>query len=293
VEFVKLLEGRLVVVTGANSGVGRSVTELLVHAGADVVMVCRNADRGRPALAEIVASVGKGAGRPGSAELEIADLADFDSVRTLGARLGRFEAIHALVNNAGVWRTRLEKSPANLELTMATNHLGHFLLTSLLFERLLAGGRRVINVSSEAHRRADLTRAPLDDIVSGAAWKGGLQAYSDSKLANILFTAELVRRYGDVGLIANSLHPGVLRTRIWNKTWNPITALMRPFKPLMGSPAVGGRAVMRLLQDPERAALTNTYFKVERLSEPEDAAFDRELARELWETSQRSTGHPW
>lgn len=272
-------------VTGANSGVGRSLTELLLDAGARVVMVCRSPERGAKALEEM-----RETPHPGSAELEIADISDPDAVRALAGRLQRFDSIEALVNNAGVWRTRLEKSPADLEVTMATNHLGHFLLTHLVRDLLQSGGNRIINVSSEAHRRGDLRRAPLRDIVSGHAWKGGLQAYSDSKLANILFTSELVRRYGEGGLVANSLHPGVLATRIWNKTSNPITYLMRAFKPFMGSPAVGGRAILRLLTDPDLAGVTDTYFNVSTESEPDASARDADLAGELWELSESLTG---
>lgn len=279
------LEGRAVVVTGANSGVGRSLSELLIDAGAHVVMVCRDQTRGASALDALTR-------RPasGTAELEIADLADFESVRALGERLRRFDAIEALVNNAGVWRTRREKNPAGLELTMATNHLGHFLLTDFLLEGLRAGGRRIVNVSSGAHRRGDLNRAPVDEIISGEAWKGGLQAYSDSKLANVLFSAELVRRYGGSGLIANSLHPGVLRTGIWNKTHNPLTLLMRLFKPAMGSPAVGGRAILRLLVDPALSDVTDSYFDVEEISEVQPQGRDQRIARDLWDASARLTG---
>lgn len=272
-------------VTGANSGIGRSLTELLLDAGARVVMVCRNAERGRQALDEVTR-----APCPGRAELEVADVSDFDAVRALAGRLQRFDAIEALVNNAGVWRSKLEKTPADLEVTMATNHLGHFLLTHLVLDLLRQGGNRIVNVSSEAHRRGDLVRAPLGDIVSGQAWKGGLQAYSDSKLANVLFTAELVRRYGETGMIANSLHPGVLATRIWNKTRNPITYLLRAFKPFMGSPAIGGRAILRLLSDPDLAGVTGTYFNVATESEPSASARDADLARALWEISARLTG---
>ena len=278
------LTGQLIVVTGANSGVGFSLSRMLLDAGAHVIMVCRSRERGEKALEAL-----GGSPRPGRAELEIADISDPGSVRDLATRLQRFDGIAALVNNAGVWRNSLERTAGGFEVTMATNHLGHFLLTRLLMDQLASGGNRIVNVSSEAHRSGKLARAPLRDVMTGAAWKGGLQAYSDSKQANVMFTSELVRRFGDEGLIANSVHPGVLATRIWNKNPGPLTLFMRLFKLIMKSPDVGGRAVLRLLSDPDLADVTNTYFKVEDASPAQPTALDADLARDLWELSERLT----
>ncbi|MDX1396574.1 MAG: SDR family NAD(P)-dependent oxidoreductase [Gemmatimonadota bacterium] len=279
------LSNRLVIVTGANSGVGYSVSGHLLEAGARVVLVCRDRERGEHARASLESAHPRGV-----PELEIADLSDLSSVRDLAARLARFDGIEALVNNAGVWRAHLERTAAGLEVTMATNHLGHFLLTHLLRPQLSAGGNRVVNVSSRAHYRADLTRAPFEDICKGDAWRGGLEAYSDSKLANVVFTVELVRRYGEDGLVANAVHPGVLRTMIWNKGRSPVSWILRMLKPLMGSADVGGRAVMRLLEDPERRLMTGAYFDVEEVAKPAASAGDEALGRRLWETSALLTG---
>ena len=141
------LTGRVAVVTGANSEVGRSATELLLAAGADVTLVCRNRARGEQALSELEHS------RPGCrARLELADLACPDAVRALATRLqARLDRIDILVNNAGVSRERLQTTAEGFEWTFATNHLGHFLLTNLLLERLRDGGR-IVNVSSTALR---------------------------------------------------------------------------------------------------------------------------------------------
>jgi NAD(P)-dependent dehydrogenase (short-subunit alcohol dehydrogenase family) len=278
------LSGLPIVVTGANSGVGFSLSRLLVRAGAHVIMVCRSEERGRAALAKLTRG-----SRPGTAELEIADLSDLSHVRELAARLARFDELEALVNNAGVWRNRLERNPAGFEITMATNHLSHFLLTELLIEQVLRGGRRIVNVSSEAHRSGKLARASIEEVIRGDVWKGGLQAYSDSKQANVMFTSELVRRFGDRGLIANSMHPGVLATRIWNKNSGPITLLLRFFKLLMKSPDVGGRAIMRILADPEFADLTDTYFNVDKPARAEAPALDEGVALALWDTSEALT----
>ncbi len=280
------LNGQIAIVTGANSGVGRSAAELLADAGVDVTMVCRSRDRGERALAEI--RRGSPAAR---IELEICDLSSQADVRELGDRLsGRHTRVDILVNNAGVWRNRPEISPEGFEVTFATNHLGHFLLTHMLLDRLETGRGRIVNVSSEAHRRGDLRRASLEDVARGKAWRGGIQAYGDSKLANVLFTFESVRRWNDRAVTANALHPGVLATRIWNKNNSPITLMMRPMKLFMSKPDVGGQAVMRLVEDPSRDDVNGRYFKVEKEVESQAPARDEDLARELWEQSETWTG---
>ena len=146
------LNGRTAVVTGANSGVGRSATELLLAAGVNVTLVCRNRGRGERALAEI-----ESASHSAQATLEIADLASPDSVHGLADRLAvQLPRIDFLVNNAGVWRIELELTADGFERTFATNHLGHFVLTTLLLPRLRGG--HIVNVSSDAHRYGDLRR---------------------------------------------------------------------------------------------------------------------------------------
>ena len=301
------LKGQVAVVTGANSGVGRSATEMLLEAGAHVTMVCRSRERGERALAELHAG-GLGAGprrvrsraAPGGVfsepvgddsagvqvELELADLSGQEDVRDLAARLaGRFPAIDILVNNAGVTRPRCVHSPEGFELTFATNHLGHFLLTRLLRERLEAGRGRIVNVSSRGHRSGDLRRAGLEDIARGRAWEGALQAYADSKLANVLFTSETTRRWGSRGITANAVHPGVLATEIWKKTSVAARLLVLPFTWFMSSPNVGGKAVMKLVEDPSRDDVTGRYFHMQREETPSAQARDEALARELWERS--------
>ena len=278
-----VLKGQAAVVTGANSGVGRSAAELLARAGANVTMVCRSRSRGERALAQV-----REAGRVAGAEvvLEMADMSRQEDVRDLAARLAdRLSAIDILVNNAGIAARRCVMSADGFELTFATNHLGHFLLSRRLLGLLEAGRGRIVNVSSEAHRSGELRRAPLEAIARGQAWKGILQAYSDSKLANVLFTFESVRRWSTCGITANALHPGVLATEIWNKPADLISLLIRPFTWFMAGPDVGGKAVMNLVRDPARDNVTGRYFKVEVETEPDARAHDAALAHELWERS--------
>jgi NAD(P)-dependent dehydrogenase (short-subunit alcohol dehydrogenase family) len=283
---MKAVADLLAVVTGANSGVGRSAAELLAAAGASVVMVCRNEERGRVALEAVRR-------RSSSAEvrLEVADLSSLSSVRGLASRLrDRVGPIDVLVNNAGVYRARREVSEDGFEMTMAVNHLGHFLLTNLLLEQLAEAGGRVINVSSDGHRSGDLKRAPLEDILTGRIPFKGLQAYADSKLANVLFAFELSRRMGHAGLTAAALHPGVLATKIWNQNLNALSLMMRAFKPFMKRPSTGGEAVRRVAVDAAAAEVDGLYFHVQEESKAADQAYDQGLAEELWTESARLTG---
>ncbi|MDE0073240.1 MAG: SDR family NAD(P)-dependent oxidoreductase [Gammaproteobacteria bacterium] len=276
------LKGQVAIVTGANSGVGRSATEMLLQAGAHVTMVCRSRERGERALTELGGSAAAGP----RIELELADLSRQEDVRDLAERLAaRLPAIDILVNNAGVTRPHCVHSPEGFELTFATNHLGHFLLTRLLRERLESGRGRIVNVSSRGHQSGDLRRAGLEDIARGRAWEGALQAYADSKLANVLFTSETARRWGTRGVTANAVHPGVLATEIWKKTSLAARLLILPFTWFMASPDVGGKAVMNLVEDPSRDNVTGRYFHVQREESPSAQARDEALACELWERS--------
>ena len=273
------MNGCNAVVTGANSGVGRAAAELLLASGAGVTLVCRDRGRGERALAEV-----RSAHRSAAATLEVADLASLDAVRALAERLAdRLERIDILVNNAGVWRNRLERTDDGFERTLATNHLGHFLLTNLLLPRLSGG--QVVNVSSEAHRSGDLRRADLDDIARGEAWRGGFPAYADSKLANVLFTAESARRWQQHDLTVNAVHPGVLASGIWDRNSGPLAATLRALKVFMRSPRVGGGAVLHALETARRQRLSGRYFRVTAESAPQPQAADKALARELWERS--------
>ncbi len=286
------LSGQTAVVTGANSGVGRSATEMLLRAGAEVTMVCRSRERGERALAEM-RGAGIAGGGAGEARLtlELADLSRQDDVRGAAERIAaRHPTIDILVNNAGIAQVRPVLSADGYELTFATNHIGHFLLTHLLLDRLEAGRGRIVNVSSRGHRGADLRRASLDDIARGRAWKGPLQTYADSKLANILFTFESVRRWGGRGITANAVHPGVLATDIWNKTPLVARLLIRPLTWFMDRPEVGGAAVMNLVTGPGGDGVTGSYFNVKREEKPSVQASDRILAHELWERSLEWTG---
>lgn len=276
---------RIFVITGANSGVGKSATRALATRGARVVMVCRSPERGEAALQEVRRQTGND-----RLELRVADLAELDQVRRLGEALaGELDHLDGLINNAGVVRAKREITVDGFECTMATNHLAHFLLTAILLDRLEAASGRVVNVASQAHRSGKLRRTSLEAILAGDIRYRGLQAYSDSKLANVLFSNELARRAAG-RITSNALHPGVLATRIWNQNKTPASLFAAAFKPLMGSPDVGGRVAAGLVADPQLASVSGRYFDGERQVEPAPDALDRDLAGRLWELSAELTG---
>lgn len=271
---------RVAVVTGANTGVGKETSRELVRAGWTIVMVCRSEARGRDAMEELLAET------PGAdLRLELCDLGSLDQVRDLATRLRALPRLDALVNNAGLFRRHLERTPDGYERTMAVNHLGHFLLTLLLESRLRAEGTRIVNVSSNGHRRARLRRAPLAEIFRGTDPYSGIVAYGDSKLANVLFTRELARRWGGDGVLAFAVHPGVLATEIWDRNSGLVMRFLQWWKRFMDPPSVGGEAVSRLVLDPDVASLSGGYFDELEPARPSADALDDGLARSLWEES--------
>lgn len=296
------MESSVALVTGANSGVGLETTRALARQGWTVLMLCRSLERGRAALDEIqtetrsLAGPGERSG-PGRADLHLLrlDLGDLDDVRRSVGEIeewleDRKLRIDALVNNAGLYRAPLERTPQGFERTMAINHLGHFLLTLELESHLRREGVRIINVSSEGHRRAKLTRRPLMEILRGEGRYGGVQAYCDSKLANVLFTEELQRRWGGDGTTSVAVHPGALRTGIWDRNDNFLMWIARLFKPMMGEPSEGGRAVSRLVTEVPVDEMAGQYYKREERLPAEPPAGDASLAADLWAVSREAVG---
>ena len=274
------------VVTGANSGIGLDAAHRLARRGGTLVLVCRNEARGLPARDAIRAD----SGNP-DVHLVTADFTSLAQVREAGVRIERsWPRLTALVNNAGLASVERKITEDGFELTLQVNHLAPFLLTHLLKEPLRTGRARVVTVASDAHRIGRLRRSPLEEILRGPADYRGFKAYGDSKLANILFTFELARREQPHGVTANALHPGALSTAIWDRNPGWKYWMAQVMKLFMQKPEVGGRAVARLVADPELAGVTGAYFDREERGRPNRDAEDAELARSLWRASERAVG---
>src|SRR5581483_7870588 len=214
------MQGKVCIVTGANSGIGRITALELARLGAQVVMVCRDRARGEAALAEIKQATGNN-----QVELMLCDLSSQADIRRFA---DEFKATHArldvLVNNAGVYQRKRATTVDGLEATFAVNHLGYFLLTNLLLDVLKQSApSRIINVASGAHASGHIN---FDDLQGERQYKG-VRAYCHSKLANILFTLELARRLAGTGITANSLHPGAVATGIFRALPKPLEALIK------------------------------------------------------------------
>ncbi len=236
------MNGRVCVVTGASSGIGRATARALARLGATLALVGRDRGRGEETVAALRAESGSAA-----VALFLADLSSQAEIRRLGAELcDRYPAIHVLVNNAGVVNLRRSTTADGIETVFAVNHLAYFLLTHLLLARLRASApARIVNVASDAHR---FGRIDLDDLGHARRYRA-MRVYGASKLANILFTYELARRLDGTGVTANCLHPGAVATRLGQNNGRkscPVTSVHLPR---------GGRRERQVLRRLPRGAL--------------------------------------
>ena len=270
----------IAVITGTTHGIGRVTSRELARAGWTVVMLCRDLAAGNAVRAEIIGQV------PGAAVHVVrCDLASLASVRACAsAVLREFGQIGLLINNAGMVSTRHRMSEDGYELTFASNHLGPFLLTALLLQRL-SESARIINVASRVHYRG---RLELDRIADPRARYSSMAAYAQSKLANVLHAFALARRYAGTQVCVNCLHPGVVAT-------NLLPPWLRLVKPLisrvMFDAERGARTSLYLALSNEVAGVSGRYFDENQL--PQAAAplaNDPQQQQSLWQASARWCG---
>lgn len=272
------LIGKTAIVTGANSGMGMATARALLDEGATVIMLCRSEKRGKEAYEKLLED---GNGRT---YLILADLGDYDSVRNFTKQVKeRFDKIDILVNNAGFISLDRQETKEGLERQFGINHVGHFLLTTGLLD-MMGEGSRIVNVSSGAHKTGKIH---FDDINLHKGFNV-FKAYSQSKLANVLFTRELARRVKDRGITVNCCHPGAVATNIgidretgFGKT---VTKLLKPF---FQTPEQGAATAIFLATDESVKDITGEYFYKCKVAKSSKRSKDMELAKRLFEFSEQ------
>lgn len=272
------MDNKLAIVTGANSGMGMATVEALSDEGAKVIMLCRSEKRGKEALQKLSEN------KKRQIELMLCDLGDYDSIRSFISQVKeKYKKLDVLVNNAGFISLDRQETKEGLERQFGINHIGHFLLTTELVD-IMDRGSRIVNVASGAHKTGKIH---FDDINLTRGYNV-IKGYSQSKLANVLFTRELARRLKDKGITVNCCHPGAVATNIgidrdtgFGKT---ITSLLKPF---FQTPAEGARTAIFLATDESVKDITGEYFYRCRIANSSRRSKDMELAKRLYEFSEQ------
>jgi len=276
------LKGKTCLITGATQGIGLAAAIEIARAGPTTVLVARNAARGDAAVQEVKDK----SGNPNVSVL-IADLSSQASIRKLAADFkAKHDRLHLLLNNAGGVFMERSMTVDGIETTFAVNHLAYFLLTELLLDVIKASApARIVNVSSGAHTPGHLD---FDDLQHQKKWSG-LRTYSDSKLANILFTYELARRLAGTGVTVNALHPGVVSTGFGRNNKGLMKAFVSLFGPFLLSPEKGARTSVYLATSPEVEGVTGKYFEKCKAVSSNKESYDTDVARRLWDASEQLT----
>lgn len=280
------MKDKTILITGANDGIGRATAERLAARGAHLVLACRNEAKGQLVAKAITEKTGNH-----NIDTLPLDLASFASIRAAADEfLAEHPKLDVLINNAGVYTEQLELTEDGYELQFQVNHLGHFLLTMLLLPAIKCcrNCSRVINVSSSLHHKGGLDFGWLKGE-PGADHYSGTKAYAQSKLANVLFTMELDRRYGEE-MTTNCLHPGVVGTRLANKKAGALTSTVWSlYKPFAIKPEQGADTSVYLAASPEVNDVSGRYFDENQcLQKPSSIARNEQLARRLWEYSENA-----
>lgn len=276
------MQGKVVVITGATSGIGEAAAGELARMGARLVLVARDRSRGEAVLAQL---------RPPNADaahsVHYADLSRLAEMKRVGSEIAAAEPrIDVLINNAGAIFSSRQVTEDHWERTFATNHMAYFVLTHVLRERLKESRARIVNTASTAHKWCSID---LNDLQSARTFSTR-EAYGRSKLCNILFTRELARRWGSEGITANCLHPGFVVSRFGESSGGLTSRVIAAAKVLAISPEKGARTIIYLASSPEVSSVSGAYFYKCRQKAPSAAAQDDVAAARLWAESARLAG---
>lgn len=276
------MKGKNVLITGGTSGIGFETAKAIAAKGANVFIVGRDKARTEQAVKDLIAATGNN-----HIKYFLANFSSLKTVRELATRVkNEIPVLDVLVNNAGGVFPEFKLNEDGLEMTIATNHFAYFLLTNLLLDLIKkAEAGRIVNVASDSHYQGKL------DFESFTADKGYfiMKAYGQSKLANVLFTQELAERLKGTNVTANSLHPGVVKTNIGNKSANWYSGLAWTLFSRLGGISVedGAKTSVYLATSPEVSGVTGRYFTKCKQKEPSKLTFDKALQKKLWEVSEQ------
>lgn len=277
------LVGKTVIVTGANAGIGYETAKDLAERGARVILACRSETRGLAARDQITAATGNT-----DVHYQNLDLASLKSVRSFADNILKSERrLDVLVNNAGCYASNFEKTEDGLLVDMQSNHFGPFLLTNLLLPLLKSSApSRIVNVSSVAHMGAVIDFDNLNAEKETKETYSKITVYCNTKMCNILMTVELERQLKGTGVTANALHPGGIATGIsaHDRLMQYVLFFLKPY---CKTPWEGAQTTIHLAVAPELSDISGRYFRDCREVKPSKQAQDAELARRLWEESER------
>jgi NAD(P)-dependent dehydrogenase (short-subunit alcohol dehydrogenase family) len=268
------MEGKRILITGGNSGIGIVAATELAAMGAEVVLACRDSEK----TAKALAAINETANVP-AVNLSV-ELGNLQSVRDLAVKyLENYDRLDVLINNAGVFPPKQRLTDDGFEMQMGVNHLSHFLLTNLLLDCLKASApSRIVNVSSQLH-----VKGKIDfDAFRGFEKYNSQAAYNGSKLANVLFSAELAKRLTGTGVTSNALHPGAVSTDI---TRDLPWLLRKIIGWMFIAPEEGAKTTIMLASDPSLVDVTGKYYDQCELKDPSEQANDEALRQKLWDIS--------
>lgn len=277
-----MMDNKICMVTGANSGMGKITVLELAKAGATVIMVCRDQKRGNDALSDILME-----SKSKKVELMLCDFASQKSIRNFAEEFKKkYESLDVLVNNAGFVAPKRELTVDGVETTFAVNHLGYFLLTNLLIEPIKKSeAARIVNVSSDGHWLGNID---FDNLNSERGYMS-FKAYANSKLANILFTKELSRRLAGTNITTNCLHPGAVNTAFADNMPGILKPLGKFVKSFLLSPEQGAQTQIYLATSPDVANITGEYFSNKKVAKSSKTSRDPDIAKKLWKVSEQMT----
>jgi len=275
------MEGKVCLITGANSGIGKETAKALAKMNANVVMLCRDKERGEEVQKEIIEQTGNK-----SVDLFICDLSSQDSIRKFISEFkNKYQNLHVLINNAGVMLKNRKISVDGFEMNFAVHLLGPFLLSNLLLDVLKKSApSRIINVASAAHKRAKID---FEDLQSVNKKYRLFSVYGISKLAEILFTYELSRKLEGTKITANAVHPGVVATNLGQDQSKFSQWFSRKF---FKSPEEGAQTSIYLASSPEVEGITGKYFINKEPRESSEESYNEGDAKRLWKVCVAMTG---